>query len=85
MTTSRKTTSIPKAPAYSAEVYPGPPRSCRVCGCHNDDACFHTQLGNCWWIDHDLCSHCHIAPGEAARHSQISEAEITVVDGAYCD
>lgn len=29
-----------------------PPRSCRVCGCTDNDAC----LPPCWWVELDLCS-----------------------------
>ncbi len=30
------------------------PRSCRVCGCTQDNAC----PGGCYWIAEDLCSMC---------------------------
>lgn len=33
-------------------------RSCRVCGCTDDHACVDTDLGPCWWVEDDLCSHC---------------------------
>jgi len=29
-------------------------RSCRICGCTQDDAC----PGGCYWVDEDLCSAC---------------------------
>lgn len=33
---------------------------CRICGCTDNDPCFNTQVGYCWWTDdsHTLCSHC---------------------------
>lgn len=33
---------------------------CRVCGCTNDDPCFHPDHGCCWWADEaeTICSHC---------------------------
>ena len=34
--------------------------TCRKCGCTNDRACFHTELGPCSWADddHELCTYC---------------------------
>lgn len=29
-------------------------RTCRDCGCSDDDACMPT----CWWVEQDLCSAC---------------------------
>lgn len=36
------------------------PGVCRVCGCTDDNPCYHPDLGNCYWVDdeHTLCSHC---------------------------
>lgn len=36
------------------------PGVCRVCGCTDNDPCFHPDYGNCWWHDEEriLCSHC---------------------------
>ena len=33
---------------------------CKVCGCTDNDPCFHPDWGMCWWVDetHELCSHC---------------------------
>lgn len=33
---------------------------CAVCGCDQDHACVHVDVGPCWWIDRKkiLCSHC---------------------------
>ena len=33
---------------------------CAVCGCTEDNACVHVDVGPCWWIDRKkiLCSHC---------------------------
>lgn len=33
-------------------------RVCRVCGCSDDSACYSEEMGFCWWIEKDLCSHC---------------------------
>lgn len=46
---------------------------CSKCGCSDDDACVHPEHGHCWWVAENLCSHCHKYPGEAIRHSKISE------------
>ena len=31
---------------------------CRECGCSDDDACQHDELGSCCWIEANLCSFC---------------------------
>ena len=33
---------------------------CQVCGCSDNNPCFHPEHGTCWWVDeeHTLCSHC---------------------------
>ena len=33
---------------------------CKVCGCTENDPCYHPDWGCCWWADetHELCSHC---------------------------
>lgn len=33
---------------------------CKVCGCTDDNPCYHPEHGFCWWVDdtHELCSHC---------------------------
>lgn len=36
----------------------GGQQKCRVCGCTQDNACTDAEIGNCWWIEADLCSHC---------------------------
>ena len=42
---------------------PAPPgwRRCRSCGCWDLNACWHEDYGACWWVEPDLCSHCHIS------------------------
>lgn len=41
---------------------------CRVCGCTDNQACHHPNLGNCWWVEEDLCSHCAmIGTGEMKK------------------
>lgn len=44
-------------------------RTCRHCGCHERDACYHPEFGNCWWVNDDECSHCIEVPGKAVRWS----------------
>lgn len=46
-------------------------RVCRVCGCSDNDACYHDDYGNCYWVEKDLCSHCKYFPGEATRWSKL--------------
>ncbi len=38
----------------------GTPGICRVCGCTENNPCFHPDYGTCWWADdeHTICSHC---------------------------
>lgn len=33
---------------------------CKICGCTENDPCYHPDWGMCWWVDdtHELCSHC---------------------------
>ena len=33
---------------------------CKICGCRDNDPCWHPVHGCCWWVDetHELCSHC---------------------------
>lgn len=33
-------------------------RTCRACGCWEYRPCSHEILGECWWTEADLCSHC---------------------------
>lgn len=37
---------------------------CKVCGCTDDNPCYHPEHGFCWWVDdtHELCSHCADKP-----------------------
>ena len=44
-----------------------PDRVCRICGCHDYDACVVTEAPErawnqpgqpCWWLEEDLCSAC---------------------------
>lgn len=36
------------------------PGVCRKCGCTENNACYVTGVGSCWWVDDTktLCSHC---------------------------
>ena len=31
---------------------------CRVCGCTQNNPCYHPDHGYCFWVEPDLCSHC---------------------------
>ena len=49
------------------------PGICRVCGCTENDPCFHPDYGTCWWGDdgHTICSHCadsNIKDDSATEH-----------------
>lgn len=35
-------------------------QECRICGCSQNDPCYHSELGRCSWVEPDLCSHCKI-------------------------
>lgn len=46
---------------------------CKICGCTENDPCYHPDYGTCWWVDdtHELCSHCadpEIAEDPATVH-----------------
>lgn len=34
------------------------PGVCRVCGCTEENPCYHPKHGHCWWVEPSLCSHC---------------------------
>ncbi len=34
------------------------PGVCRVCGCSERNPCYHPEIGNCFWEEPSLCSHC---------------------------
>lgn len=38
---------------------------CRKCGCSEHHACV-DRRGSCWWVQYDLCSHCHDPADRAA-------------------
>lgn len=40
---------------------------CRECGCSEFNACHSPTLGNCWWVEDDLCSHCANKVKDAIR------------------
>lgn len=43
---------------------------CKICGCTDDNACYHPDCGPCCWADdnHDICSHCMLfKPEEVER------------------
>ena len=42
---------------------------CKHCGCHEHDACYHPEFGNCWWVNENECSHCIEVPGATVRWS----------------
>lgn len=33
---------------------------CKICGCTENNACYHPDFGTCFWLNdkRDLCSHC---------------------------
>lgn len=47
-------------------------RTCKHCGCHKLDACWHPEFGTCWWVNEDECSHCLEVPGEAVKFSEMN-------------
>ena len=57
--------------AAGRTIDPDPDRRCRICGCHDYDACIHPEHGNCYWIEEDMCSHCFYYPGESKRFSKL--------------
>lgn len=40
---------------------------CRICGCWEMAACWDDQIGACWWVEPDLCSHCRNVAISAER------------------
>lgn len=56
------------------------PGICRICGCTENDPCFHPVHGTCWWADdeHTICSHCtdsRIKDDPETRHCINSKTE----------
>lgn len=67
-----------------ARILPARPpavRSCRRCGCTDQEACIVAFDGNgqvagtCGWVDEDLCSRCH-RPGELTARQRHEAARI---------
>lgn len=65
------------------------PGFCRQCGCWDCQACWHEDLGACWWVDDrgratlgetTLCSHCQrgldCGPSDALISREIAEANL---------
>ena len=46
-------------------------RRCRVCGCTEDHACVDDEVGPCWWLEADLCSHCGEPAIVAAEYDRL--------------
>lgn len=49
------------------------PGVCGICGCTENDPCFHPDHGTCWWADESqtICSHCadtEISADPATEH-----------------
>ena len=43
----------------SEEIQTSNKRSCRICGCTDDNACVDEETGEtCTWVEDDLCSNC---------------------------
>jgi hypothetical protein len=53
------------------ELVPEKERTCRQCGCSENDPCVHPQFGPCWWAEDDLCSHCQNWPGQSTRPNSL--------------
>ncbi len=36
--------------------------TCKICGCTEENPCFHPDYGPCWWTDdeEEICSHCSV-------------------------
>ena len=53
------------------------PGTCAICGCTEDNACVHAEVGPCWWIDRKkiLCSHCAIDFSRKTFREQYIEGE----------
>lgn len=53
------------------------PRSCRVCGCTDQDAsvCIAATGETCWWVEPDLCSRCRIEAHAYAHIDELQPAE----------
>lgn len=58
---------------------------CKVCGCTDNDPCFHPDYGMCWWVDetHELCSHC--ADPEIAESPEVQHCYNTLCENQFCD
>lgn len=67
-----------------AEPIPG---VCRVCGCTEDNPCYHPEHGNCSWVDDDytLCSHCasEAEGGYGIKDDPLTEHCINDVGNAF--
>ncbi len=58
---------------------------CKICGCKENDPCFHPDWGMCWWVDdsHELCSHC--ADPEIYNDPATTHCINSVVPGLYVE
>ena len=45
--------------------------TCRNCGCWEYDACWDEEMGACWWVDEELCSHCDGKGGAAGGGGRV--------------
>lgn len=43
---------------------------CRVCGCTDSNPCIHSEMGECTWVQPDLCSHCLECPGQSVKRDE---------------
>jgi hypothetical protein len=50
---------------------------CKRCGCSQNDACYDTDTGSCYWVKEDLCSAC-ATPAEKA----VAMEEMRKLDGS---
>jgi hypothetical protein len=44
---------------------------CRICGCTDEHACLDDEVGPCWWLEPDLCSHCGEPAIVAAEYDRL--------------
>lgn len=63
---------------------------CKICGCTENDPCYHPDWGDCWWVDdsHELCSHCangDIYDDPATVHCVNSTEAGLYVEETTCD
>jgi hypothetical protein len=56
---------------------------CRVCGCTEDHARVDDQVGPCWWLEPNLCSHHCGEPALVAAEYDRLVAELSPEESAF--